>query len=121
MYYALYFRTRTQCCISTFNKQVTGVTNVFILVHYRIFALTPHMEPVERNNKTQVDASIAIDIVVLYFSFDKHRNLCYFIIFFGRYFPFFHKLSYMHLKYLKCAMTVHTIDVHLKPHISISP
>lgn len=31
------------------------------------------MEPVERNNQTQLDASIAIDIVVLYFSFDKQR------------------------------------------------
>lgn len=41
----------------------------YFLVHYRIFALTPHMEPVERNNKTLVDASISIDIVVLYFSF----------------------------------------------------
>ncbi|XP_040001308.1 complement C3-like [Xiphias gladius] len=32
-------------------------------VYYRMFALTPGMEPVERNDQTQTDASIAIEIV----------------------------------------------------------
>nr|XP_033478955.1 complement C3-like isoform X1 [Epinephelus lanceolatus]XP_033478956.1 complement C3-like isoform X2 [Epinephelus lanceolatus] len=32
-------------------------------VHYRMFAVTPSMEPVERDNKTQADASIDIEIV----------------------------------------------------------
>ncbi|XP_076583459.1 complement C3-like [Chaetodon auriga] len=32
-------------------------------VHYRMFAVTPRMEPVERDNETRADASIAIDIV----------------------------------------------------------
>ncbi len=39
-----------------------------------MFALTPRMEPVERDAATQTDASIAIEIVVLYFTFDKHRT-----------------------------------------------
>lgn len=30
------------------------------------------MEPVERDDAAQVDASIAIEIVVMYFIFDKH-------------------------------------------------
>uniref|UniRef100_A0A8C9YTS7 Complement C3-like n=1 Tax=Sander lucioperca TaxID=283035 RepID=A0A8C9YTS7_SANLU len=42
-------------------------------VHYRMFAVTPRMEPVERNAQTQTEASIDIEIVVLYFVFDKHR------------------------------------------------
>ncbi|XP_027873419.1 complement C3-like isoform X1 [Xiphophorus couchianus] len=32
-------------------------------VHYRIFAMTPDMKPVERNNMTQMDASVAIEFV----------------------------------------------------------
>uniref|UniRef100_A0A3Q1IJ17 Complement component c3a, duplicate 5 n=1 Tax=Anabas testudineus TaxID=64144 RepID=A0A3Q1IJ17_ANATE len=32
-------------------------------VHYRMFAVTPRMEPVERDEQTQTDASIAIEIV----------------------------------------------------------
>ncbi|XP_045902911.1 complement C3-like [Micropterus dolomieu] len=32
-------------------------------VHYRMFAVTPRMEPVERDDATQTDASIAIEIV----------------------------------------------------------
>uniref|UniRef100_A0A3Q1IW90 Complement component c3a, duplicate 5 n=1 Tax=Anabas testudineus TaxID=64144 RepID=A0A3Q1IW90_ANATE len=32
-------------------------------VHYRIFALTPDMQPVQRDNETQLDASIVINIV----------------------------------------------------------
>ncbi|KAK5620862.1 hypothetical protein CRENBAI_017565 [Crenichthys baileyi] len=32
-------------------------------VYYRMFALTPQMEPVERNNQNQVDASIDIEIM----------------------------------------------------------
>ncbi|KAM7393941.1 hypothetical protein PAMP_020774 [Pampus punctatissimus] len=32
-------------------------------VHYRMFGLTPRMEPVERDDATQTDASIAIEIV----------------------------------------------------------
>ncbi|XP_041789937.1 complement C3-like [Chelmon rostratus] len=32
-------------------------------VHYRMFAVTPRMEPVERDNETLTDASIAIEIV----------------------------------------------------------
>ncbi len=32
-------------------------------VHYRMFALTPRMEPVERDDAAQTDASIAIEIV----------------------------------------------------------
>ncbi|XP_071360126.1 complement C3-like [Trachinotus anak] len=32
-------------------------------VHYRMFALTPNMDPVGRDNETRTDASIAIDIV----------------------------------------------------------
>ncbi|PWA14974.1 hypothetical protein CCH79_00014289 [Gambusia affinis] len=32
-------------------------------VYYRIFALTPQMEPVERNDQNQVDASVDIEIV----------------------------------------------------------
>ncbi|XP_053187531.1 complement C3-like [Scomber japonicus] len=32
-------------------------------VHYRIFGLTPSMEPVERDDATQTDASISIEIV----------------------------------------------------------
>ncbi|XP_037619831.1 complement C3-like isoform X4 [Sebastes umbrosus] len=32
-------------------------------VHYRMFALTPRMEPVERDDETQPEASIAIEIV----------------------------------------------------------
>nr|AIA08688.1 complement component C3 [Oplegnathus fasciatus] len=32
-------------------------------VNYRMFAVTPSMEPVEKNNKTQIDASIIIEIV----------------------------------------------------------
>uniref|UniRef100_A0A8C9X0E0 Complement C3-like n=1 Tax=Sander lucioperca TaxID=283035 RepID=A0A8C9X0E0_SANLU len=32
-------------------------------VHYRMFAVTPRMEPVERDAETQTDASIAIEIV----------------------------------------------------------
>ncbi|XP_028998601.1 complement C3-like [Betta splendens] len=32
-------------------------------VHYRMFGVTPRMEPVERNDQTQTDASIAIEIV----------------------------------------------------------
>lgn len=49
-------------------------SNVFISVHYRIFGLTPRMNPVERDNETRTDASIDIDIVVcivVYIS--KHR------------------------------------------------
>lgn len=34
-------------------------------VYYRLFALTPQMEPVERNDQNQVDASVDIEIVVL--------------------------------------------------------
>uniref|UniRef100_A0A8D0D1B0 Complement C3-like n=1 Tax=Sander lucioperca TaxID=283035 RepID=A0A8D0D1B0_SANLU len=40
-------------------------------VHYRMFAVTPRMEPVERNAQTQTEASIDIEIVVLYFVFDN--------------------------------------------------
>uniref|UniRef100_A0A8C9ZQH0 Anaphylatoxin-like domain-containing protein n=1 Tax=Sander lucioperca TaxID=283035 RepID=A0A8C9ZQH0_SANLU len=40
-------------------------------VHYRMFAVTPRMEPVEKDAETQTDASIAIEIVVLYFIFDN--------------------------------------------------
>uniref|UniRef100_A0A8C9X2S2 Anaphylatoxin-like domain-containing protein n=1 Tax=Sander lucioperca TaxID=283035 RepID=A0A8C9X2S2_SANLU len=40
-------------------------------VHFRMFAVTPRMEPVERDAETQTDASIAIEIVVLYFIFDN--------------------------------------------------
>uniref|UniRef100_A0A3Q2ZHH8 Macroglobulin domain-containing protein n=1 Tax=Kryptolebias marmoratus TaxID=37003 RepID=A0A3Q2ZHH8_KRYMA len=36
-------------------------------VYYRMFALTPQMEPVEKDEQTQTDASIAIEIVVLCF------------------------------------------------------
>lgn len=32
-------------------------------VHYRMFAVTPHMEPVEKDNHT--DTSITIQILVL--------------------------------------------------------
>uniref|UniRef100_A0A3Q3GNA7 Complement C3-like n=2 Tax=Kryptolebias marmoratus TaxID=37003 RepID=A0A3Q3GNA7_KRYMA len=32
-------------------------------VYYRIFALTPDMKPVERNNETSMDASVAIEFV----------------------------------------------------------
>ncbi|XP_045897819.1 complement C3-like [Micropterus dolomieu] len=32
-------------------------------VHYRMFAVSPRMEPVERDNETRTDASIAIEIV----------------------------------------------------------
>ncbi|KAF7652290.1 hypothetical protein LDENG_00098660, partial [Lucifuga dentata] len=32
-------------------------------VHYRMFALTPHMEPVDRDPETNTEASIAIEIV----------------------------------------------------------
>ncbi|XP_016517973.1 complement C3-like [Poecilia formosa] len=32
-------------------------------VHYRIFAMTPDMKPVERDNMTQMDASVAIEFV----------------------------------------------------------
>uniref|UniRef100_A0A3B5KQ23 Complement component 5 n=1 Tax=Xiphophorus couchianus TaxID=32473 RepID=A0A3B5KQ23_9TELE len=35
-------------------------------IHYRIFAMTPDMKPVERNNMTQMDASVAIEFVVIY-------------------------------------------------------
>uniref|UniRef100_A0A3B3XPL1 Complement C3/4/5 macroglobulin domain-containing protein n=1 Tax=Poecilia mexicana TaxID=48701 RepID=A0A3B3XPL1_9TELE len=34
-------------------------------IYYRMFALTPQMEPVERNDENQVDASVDIEIVVL--------------------------------------------------------
>ena len=44
---------------------------LFLSVYYRMFAVTPRMEPVERNDETQTDASIAIEITVLYFNFDK--------------------------------------------------
>lgn len=33
-------------------------------VYYRMFALTPQMEPVERNDQNQIDASIDIEIMV---------------------------------------------------------
>lgn len=39
----------------------------FLSVHYRIFGLTPRMEPVERDEADKKDASISIEIVVLYF------------------------------------------------------
>ncbi|XP_078100911.1 complement C3-like [Sander vitreus] len=32
-------------------------------VHYRMFAVTPRMEPVEKNNEAQTDANIAVEIV----------------------------------------------------------
>ncbi|XP_075320392.1 complement C3-like [Odontesthes bonariensis] len=32
-------------------------------VYYRIFALTPNMEPVEKNNKTEVDTSVVIEFL----------------------------------------------------------
>lgn len=41
-------------------------------VHYRIFGLTPHMEPVERDDKVKSDASVVIDIVVMYFIHLEH-------------------------------------------------
>lgn len=41
------------------------------LVHYRIFALTPDMQPVQRDNETQLDASIVINIVVLYLHYKR--------------------------------------------------
>lgn len=36
-------------------------------VHYRLFAVTPGMEPVERSNATAAGTSVAIEIVVQYF------------------------------------------------------
>lgn len=41
-----------------------------------MFAVTPRMEPVERDAATQAEASIAIEFVVLYFIFDEHRIKC---------------------------------------------
>ena len=39
-----------------------------------MFAVTPLMEPVERDEETKSDASIAIEIVVLCFIFNKNKN-----------------------------------------------
>lgn len=49
-------------------------------VNYRMFALTPRMEPIEREGTTQSPASITVEIVVEYFIFDKHRIECNIII-----------------------------------------
>ena len=45
-------------------------------VLYRMFAVTPLMEPVERNNETKAVASIAIEIVVQYFIIDMNLIEC---------------------------------------------
>uniref|UniRef100_A0A671YJF1 Complement C3-like n=1 Tax=Sparus aurata TaxID=8175 RepID=A0A671YJF1_SPAAU len=42
-------------------------------VHYRMFAVTPQMKPVERDEGTNSLPSIAIEIVVLCFIFNKYR------------------------------------------------
>lgn len=42
-----------------------------------MFAVTPLMEPVERELGTQNEASIAIEIAVEYFIFDKNIIECY--------------------------------------------
>ena len=39
-----------------------------------MFAVTPLMEPVERDEENRWDASIAIEIVVLCFIFNKNKN-----------------------------------------------
>lgn len=44
-----------------------GLFSPSLSVHYRIFGLTPHMEPVERDDKVKNDASVVIDIVVMHF------------------------------------------------------
>lgn len=41
-------------------------------VHYRIFGLTPRMEPVERDDAVKNDASVVIDIVVMHFIHLEH-------------------------------------------------
>lgn len=40
--------------------------SLFPSVHYRMFAVTPRMEPVERDDEIQTDASIVIEIVVFH-------------------------------------------------------
>lgn len=46
-------------------KIVTITCFIFSLaVHYRIFAMTPSMEPVEKNVTTKTDGSIVSEIVV---------------------------------------------------------
>lgn len=41
-------------------------------VHYRLFAVTPGMEPVERSNTSVAGTSVAIEIVVQYFIIGAH-------------------------------------------------
>lgn len=36
-----------------------------LLVHYRIFAVTPNIEPIVRDDKTQPDTAISIEFQVL--------------------------------------------------------
>uniref|UniRef100_A0A3Q4C054 Complement component c3a, duplicate 5 n=1 Tax=Mola mola TaxID=94237 RepID=A0A3Q4C054_MOLML len=45
-------------------------------VHYRIFALTPSMQPIERDDRDEDYSTVAIEIVVLYFIFDEHGTEC---------------------------------------------
>ena len=54
-------------------RKLSTVTWLSVSVHYRMFAVTPQMEPVERYEETHLEASIAIEIVVLCFIFNKYR------------------------------------------------
>lgn len=45
--------------------------SISLSVNYRMFGVTPRMEPVERDDTTETDASITIEIVVFCFIFDK--------------------------------------------------
>lgn len=45
---------------------IAKVMYFFFSVHYRMFAVTPRMEPLERNDGTPTDTIISIEIEVLY-------------------------------------------------------
>lgn len=50
------------------NQNSVGKKNFFLSmsVHYRMFAVTPHMEPIERDDANKAQTSVVVEIVVLY-------------------------------------------------------
>lgn len=49
----------------THRSQTNVNCSLSILVHYRIFAVTPNIEPIVRDDKTQTDTAITIEFQVL--------------------------------------------------------
>lgn len=58
------------------SKKEKKFDSVCMSVHYRIYGLTPNLEPIKRDDDPNTDESISIEIMVLYFVLAKHSTEC---------------------------------------------